>query len=485
MIMARYTYDFLVIGGGGAGLVAAKFARSLGKKVLLIELDKLGGECTWTGCVPSKAIIKSGYAALIAQQLARYGVATTEPIAFDTTGVMAHVRSVVQEIYNTHTPESLRALGIDIEFGAPRFLSNHQIYINGKTISFAKAIITTGSHAFIPPIEGLKDVPYLTNKSLFALDSLPESIIITGGGPIGCEMASSLNRLGVKVTLIESHERLLMQEDPELVDRIQKLMRDEGVIIHTSWRANKVTRIGDTITFDCTDNAGKPHTIAAHAVLIAVGRRPNVAGLDLEKAGVAYTEKCITVDETLRTTAKNIWAAGDVVGPYLFSHVAFYQAHRATQNALLPFCRKKVSYDDVVWVTFTDPELANCGMTEPEARDKYGNTIRIYRREYTFDRAVVDRESHGICKIICDKKGYILGAQILGTRSGEIIQELQAAKVFGKKFTELFKIMHAYPTYSEVIWHAANDAYVDKLKRNPFLRFIHSICGYYGSGKES
>lgn len=475
--MARHEYDFLVIGGGGAGLVSAKLARGLGKKVLLVEKDKLGGECTWTGCVPSKAIIKSGYAALTAKRLQHFGVGTKQPIEFDTTNVMSHVRSIVQEIYTTHTPEAIRALGIDVQFGDAQFLDNHHITLNGKTISFAKAIITTGTHALVPPIEGLEHIPYLTNKNLFSLNKLPESLIIVGGGPIGCEMASSLNRLGVKITLIESHDRLLTQEDPELVERIQGILREEGVIIHTQWRANKVTRIHDTITFDCTDAHGNPHTIAAKAVLIAVGRRPNVQGLDLEKAGIQYTDKSIVVDRTLRTTAKNIWAAGDVVGPYLFSHVAFFQATWATQNALLPFWHRPISYEHVIWVTFTDPELANCGMTEPEAREKFGNSIRVYRKEYTFDRAKIDGETQGLCKIICDKRGYILGAQILGTRAGDIMHEMQVAKVFGKKFTQLFKVMHAYPTYSEVIWLTAKEAYVDELKRNPFVRIARWMFG--------
>lgn len=464
-------YDFLVVGGGGAGLVAAKLARELGKTVLLVEKHHLGGECTWTGCVPSKAIIKSGYAALMNKNLARFGLGTVpEKVTLDTSGVMKHVRTVVQEIYATHTPEILRESGVHVEFGQPRFIDNHHISLNGKTISFAKALIATGTHACIPPIEGLEQVPYLTNKTFFELDTLPESMVIVGGGPIGCEMASSLNRLGVKITLIESHERLLVHEDPELVDHIIAILRSEGVIVHTGWHANKVSRIQNTITFDCTDDQGKPHTIAGHAVLIAVGRRPNVEGLDLEKAGVQYTKKSIVVDRTLRTTAVNIWAAGDVVGPYLFSHIAFYQARCATQNAFNLFSSKPISYDEVMWVTFTDPELANCGLTEPEARQIYGDTIQVYRHNYTFDRSVIDRETHGLCKIICDSHGYILGTQIVGTRAGEIIQEMQTAKVFGKKLADIYGIMHAYPTYSEVIWLTARAAYRQQKSQSVWSR---------------
>ncbi len=477
--MARYEYDFLVIGGGGAGIVSAKLARELHKKVLLIESDRLGGECTWTGCVPSKAIIKSGHAALAAQRLSQFGVNVHEPLRFDTSCVMNHVRATVQQVYATHTPERLTALGIDLLFGAAHFIDNHHITINGTILSFDKALIATGTHAFVPPIEGLDTVSYLTNKTLFSLEKLPESLIIVGGGPIGCEMASSLNRLGVKITLIESHDHLLMQEDQELVQQVEKVLRDEGVIIHTKWRANKVTKINDTITFDCTDVAGKPHTIAAHAVLIAVGRRPNTQGLSLEKAGVAYSPKNITVDATLRTTAPNIWAAGDVVGPYLFSHVAFLQATIATQNALLG-AHKQFCDTDMMWVTFTDPELAHCGMTEEEARKKYGNTVRIYRREFTFDRAVIDKEMRGLCKIICDKRGYILGAHIFGTRAGELIHELQVAKVFGKKITDICRVLHAYPTYSEVIWLTAKDAYHEQ---ENVARRCSLFCSLFDCGR--
>ncbi len=481
--MAKFEYDLIVIGGGGAGLVSSKLAHGLGKRVLLIEKDKIGGECTWTGCVPSKTVIKSAYAAYIATHLKDYGLQSKQSVDIETSLLMQHVQEVIGRVYKTETPEVIQSFGIEAQFGEAQFIDNHHIALNGKTISFAKAMLCTGSHPFVPPIEGLDRVPYLTNQNLFEIKQLPKSMIILGGGAIGCEMASALNRLGVKITIVEMGPQILSKEDPELVDILANIMRDEGVVIHTNWHTKKVSYQNNMMQLEGVGCGGNVQTLHAETLLVAVGRRPNVEGLQLCNVGVDVGKRAVKVDKTLRTTAKNIWACGDVCGPYLFSHMAFYQATIATQNALLPFWKRKVSYKSIIWATFTDPELASCGLNEAQARAMHGNSIRVYKRDYIFDRAMTEGDTRGMCKIVCDKRGYILGAQILGARAGDIIHELQVTKVFGKKLTDLYKVIHAYPTFSEVIWHTAKDAYIDSLRRNPALRVVRYIQGLFKQKK--
>ncbi len=469
-----YDYDIVILGGGSAGLVSSKLAQGLGKKVAIIEKERLGGECTWTGCVPSKTIIKSAYVAHIFKQLDQFGFALSGQATLDTSGVLDHVRNVIYEIYETHTPKKLRELGIDVIKGSPSFIDRHHLKADGKTISFNKAIIATGSKPFIPPIEGVNDVPYLTNENIFLLEKLPSSLIILGGGAIGCEMASALNRLGVKVTIVEMQDHLLVKEDAELVEQLTAIFKDEGITIRTSLTARTVRYENGSIVVTC-ENINGQEDLYAEAWLIAVGRRANVEGLNLDKIGIIYDNRRIHIDALLRTTVTNIYACGDVVGPYLFSHMAFHQAALATRNALLPFS-SKINYDHVVWVTFTDPELASAGLTEEQAREKYGNSIKVFRRAYEkIDRAHTQRDTRGMCKIICDKQGHIIGAQVLGAHAGDIVHELQVMKYFGKKLHTLYHVIHAYPTYSEIIWHIAKEAYIERLRNHVLIRFLQKI----------
>lgn len=469
-----YEYDIVILGGGSAGLVASKLAQGLGKKVVIIEKDRLGGECTWTGCIPSKTIIKSAYAAQLFNDIQKFGLTLSQPVTLDTTGVLQHVRNVIYEIYQTHTPEKLQELGIEVIKGSPSFIDSNHLMVEGKTISFGKAIIATGSHPFIPPIEGIEDVPHLTNENFFNLENLPSSLLILGGGAIGCEMASALNRLGVNVTIIEMQDRILAKEDAELAEHLTMLMRQEGITIRTKLIAQKVKFKNGSIVLTCANQQGQEE-ISAQAWLIAVGRRANVEGLNLDQAGVSYNDRRIVVDAGFRTTAHNIYACGDVVGPYLFSHMAFHQAALATRNAVLPFSTT-MKYDHPIWVTFTDPELASAGLTEEQAREQYGDSIQIFKREYTsIDRAHTEVDTRGLCKIICDKYGNIIGAHILGAHAGDIIHELQVMKYFGKKLYTLYSVIHAYPTYAEIIWHIAKEAYIQRIRNHPVIRFLEKI----------
>lgn len=471
-------YDLIIIGGGAGGLTAAKVARGFGKKVAIVESNKLGGECTWTGCIPSKTLIKSAQIAKDLTNAPLYGLALQHQ-SIDTSHVMKHIRSVVAEIYATHTPEQLHKEGIDTYFGSYQFTDHQTIACADNVLHAKKYIIATGSSPFIPPIDGLADVPYLTNETIFNLEQLPKSLIILGGGAIGAELAPTLQRLGVLVTVIEKNQRMLMHDDQELVTILQEQITKEGVTLQLGLTGTRVAYQDNNIVITCKDTAGNEQIFKAEQILVAVGRQPNCIHLMLENAGVHYDHKGIKVDTTLRTTNKNIYACGDVVGPYQFSHMAYHQAVIAVKNAFLPFTTN-VSYDNVIWVTFTTPELATTGLTEADARTIHGDKMRVYTVDYTsIDRAHTDRELVGKGKFICDKNGKLLGVHILGHRAGDIIHEAQIIKVKNIAFHKIASVIHAYPTYSELIWKASRLAYLDKLKRNIFIRLITKIHNWW------
>ncbi len=475
--MPKYDYDIVVIGAGAAGFVSAKFANGLGKKVAIVEKDKLGGDCTWYGCVPSKALLKSSQIAYQTRHLSSYGLAPQGGLPVDSGRVMAHVRSVVQKVSQGHRPEAFTALGIDVLFGTPRFRNNHEIELGDKILSAGSFMISTGSSPFIPPVPGIDTVAYLTNKTIFAIDDLPESMVVIGGGPIGIELASAFNRLGVKVSVVHRHRTILNKEEEELTAILTQELREEGITFLMESHPLRLSPEQGKIRLDVGDKENNPSHIAAASVLIAVGRRPNVEGLDLEKAGVTFTESGVQTDARLQTTAPNIYACGDVVGPYLFSHMAEYQALIAARNALLPF-KKNVDYRHAVWCTFTDPELAHAGLTEREARATYGDRIRVYRHEYrNTDRGRTDMAEVGIAKFVCDSGGRLLGAHILGSRAADVIHEAQLVKSLGLPFSKIYSAIHIYPTFSDVIKHPAKLSYIDGLLMNPFLRILKKLSG--------
>ena len=470
-----FDYDVVVIGAGSAGLVACKVANGLGKKTALIEKRKLGGDCTWFGCIPSKTLIKSANIAHQITRLQEFGLEPSTPIELNADRVMAHVRAVIQADADGHPPEVLEAEGINVLFGAPRFLDNHSIELGGQKISSKKFIVCTGSHPFIPPINGLNKIPYLTNETIFDLESLPKTMIVLGAGPIGIELSAALNRLGVKVTIIQRSAHVLKKDDRELVDRLIQTLWAEGVTILTETQTTDFTQQGDTIVASIEDKKGE-RQIEAESVLVSVGRRPNLDGLALEKAGVEFDSKGIKVDSHLKTTAKNIYACGDVVPPYLFTHIAEYEAIVATTNACFGLPIKKANYYNVLWTTYTDPELAHAGLTEKQARKQYGDKIMIYRWEHKdVDRAKTDLAQNGLSKFICDKKGKLLGIHILGHGAGELMHEAQLAKSLGMPFSKIASVIHAYPSYSDAVRQPAKKCYIDILQNNFFIKLLKTI----------
>jgi pyruvate/2-oxoglutarate dehydrogenase complex dihydrolipoamide dehydrogenase (E3) component len=475
--MPSYDYDMIAIGAGAGGFVSTKVAAGFGKKVAMIEKKKLGGECTNAGCVPSKALLKAAHVAHQARRLREFGLEIAGDPAISSKQAMRYARAAVKKVYDSHPASAFEKLGIAVLFGSPRFLDRHRIEMEGTVLSAKQFMICTGSSAFIPPLAGLPSVPYYTNENIFEIETLPASLLVLGGGPIGIELASAFNRLDVKTTVIEMADSILARDDRELAQMLAARLAAEGLIMMTGTQAISAAKNGEGIVLTVENRQKQRQELRAQALLVAVGRKPNVEGLDLENAGVQFGPKGIVVDQYLRTTASNIFACGDVVGPYQFSHMTEYQAVTATRNALLPF-RKKVNYDTVAWCTFTDPELAHAGMTEEEARLQYGDRVAVYRFGYgDMDRARTDNAEFGMAKYLCGPHGRLLGAHILGERAGDIIHEAQVLRHLDLPFSTVAQMIHIYPTYTDVVRQPAKRYYVDRLRNNPVIKLAAKLLG--------
>lgn len=474
--MPSYDYDMIAIGAGAGGFVSSKVAAGFGKKVAMIEKNRLGGECTNAGCIPSKALLKAAAVAHQAKHLSSYGLESGSE-AVSARNVMQYVRGAVKKVYDSHPARVFENAGISVLFGSPRFLDNRRIDLDGRTISSKHFMLCTGSSAFVPALEGLSSTPFFTNENVFEIEELPSSMIVLGGGPIGIELASAYNRLGVAATVVEMGDRILPRDDRELADLLSQRLGSEGLRILTGTRALKAARSGSGIVLTVETRQKERAELRASALLVAVGRKPNVDGLDLEKAGVQYGPKGVLTDAYLRTTAPNIFACGDVAGPYQFSHMTEYQAVLATKNMFLPF-RKKVDYNMVAWCTFTDPELAHAGMTEEEARERHGGKIKVYRIGYgDMDRGRTDGTEFGMAKYVIGPKGRLLGAHILGERAGDIIHEAQVLRHLDRPFSAIASMIHIYPTYTDVVRQPAKRYYIDRIRENPFVKLAAKLLG--------
>ena len=463
-------YDLVIIGGGSAGLTAAGFAVQLGARVALVEKHRLGGDCTWTGCVPSKTLLKAAKVAHEMRTADHYGLSSVEP-AVDLKAVMAHVRAVVNEVYQEESPEALRADGIDVLLGEARFLDSHTLTTGEATLSARNVLIATGAHPFIPPIAGLERVDHWTYETIWDLDVLPQRLLVVGAGPIGCEMAQAFRRLGSKVTLLASRDRLLPRDDPAASHALAEVFEDEGINViynaraEIAWQDEKGVHVG----------AGG-NGVVGDELLVTTGRRPNVHGLDLEKAGVAYSTAGIEVDDNLRTNQRHIYAAGDCIGSYQFTHYAGWQAAMAVRNALLPGASKGVT-DLVPWTTFTDPEVAHIGLTEDKAREQFGNAVMTCKWPMkSADRARADGDTAGFIKLVHKKDGALLGATIVAARAGEMIHEWIVALYEGLKVGDLSNVIHVYPTYSTAGMQAAAAIRVEQLLSGTSGRVIRGLA---------
>ena len=450
-------YDLAIIGGGAAGLVAAPFAIKLGARTAFVEKDRIGGDCTWTGCVPSKTLLKTAKLVHQMRTADRYGLMSTEPVV-DLKAVMNHVRSVIEEIYQPTAPEELRHKGMEVFLGRPRFIDSHTISIGETALTAHNVLICTGAHPFIPPIAGLDSVDYFTYLDIWNLKALPHHLAVIGGGPIGCEMAQTFRRLGARVTLLEAGDRLLPRDDTSASQALAEVFTDEGINLLFKAGVERAWQDGKSVHLAAGDKE-----IVCDALLVAVGRRPNVEGLDLEKAGVKYSQYGIQVDDRLRTSQQHIYAAGDCVGSYQFSHYAGWQGFIAVRNALLPGTSKGVT-NDVPWTTFTDPEVAHVGLTEESARQRLGNKVMTYQWPMKqVDRAQNEGETTGFLKLVYEKNGTLLGVTIVAGQAGEMIHEWIIALKHGFKVDELASVIHVYPTYSIASMQAAAAIRVERL----------------------
>lgn len=464
------TYDLIVVGAGSAGLSAAKGAALLGLKVALVEKEHFGGDCLWTGCVPSKSLIHSAKVAHTLDTAKDYGFHSVKykPKFSD---VMKRVWDVIYSIERHDSPDAVKHAHVTPITGKAQFVTPHIIEVDGKRYKGRKFLICTGSRAFVPSIEGIDKLDYLTNETVFKQKTLPKSLIVVGGGPIGVEMAQAFMRLGSQVVVIHSGEHLLDKEDDDIGREITSILKKEGLKVITNSRVVKADRDGiKNIIYAKNKSSGRTTKVTGSTVLIATGRQRNL-DLNLEAAGVKYDERGgIEVNNKLRTSARHIYAAGDVTNhPYMFTHVADYHARIAVQNICFKF-GKKVDYRALPWVTFTDPEVARVGLGEKQAIEK-GVKYKAYTVQFADnDRAEAEGETAGLLKVLVDKKGRLLGAHIIGPHAGELLGEFTLAVYNRENLAKLGQMVHAYPTLSLIMRQVAGLYGRDKLEQFPFIK---------------
>jgi pyruvate/2-oxoglutarate dehydrogenase complex dihydrolipoamide dehydrogenase (E3) component len=452
------SFDLCVIGAGSAGLSVAAVAAQLGVRTALIERGEMGGECLNTGCVPSKALLAAAHAAQAVRTSGRFGIEAAPPVV-DFAAVRRHVQGVIAAIAPHDSVERFEGFGVEVIRAEARFTGARQLAVGNRTVAARRIVIATGSEPAIPPIPGLDDVPYQTNETIFDVEELPSHLLIIGAGPIGLELAQAFRRLGSAVTLIEAASAM-PHDDPELARRLVDMLKAEGITLH---ERSKITAAehgaaGVTLTIEA-----RQIRIEGSHLLVAAGRKPRVETLDLDKAGVAHGPQGITVDRRLRTTASGIYAIGDVTSGPRFTHAASYQAGIVIRNALfrLP---AKVDYAALPWVTYTDPELAQAGLTEPDARRQYGDDIAVTRLSLADnDRAQAERATEGSIKVVARGNGRILGATILGAHAGELIHLWALAIGQGLKLKHIAGMIAPYPTLGEIGKSAAAEFYKPKL----------------------
>lgn len=468
--MAKVDYDLIIIGAGSAGLTGAGFAVQLGRRVALVEKSRVGGDCTWTGCVPSKTLLKAARVAHEMRHAERHGLTPANP-AVDLKAVMGHVKSVVEEVYGAETPERLRENGIDVFLGPARFLGPHTIETGDSQLTGRFFLIATGARPAIPPIPGIDGVNYLTYETIWDLEQLPQHLMVVGAGPIGCELAQAFCRLGSKVTLLEAAPRILPQDEPEAAALIAHRLGQEGVDLRLSTPVRKAWQNGDTVHLDV-----EGRELTGDAVLLATGRLPNLAGIDLENAGVQYSGGGIEVNNGLRTSRRHIYAAGDCLGGYQFTHYAARQGFMAVRNAFLPGSTGGV-LNQVPWATFTDPEVAHSGLTEAQARSEFGGAVMVGNWPLDrVDRALAEGDTEGFVKLVHKRNGALLGATIVAPRAGEMIQEWSLAMERGLKMGDLARSTHIYPTFATASLQAAAHIRVEQLLTGASGRVIRGLA---------
>jgi len=455
--------DICVIGAGSGGLSVAAGAVQMGASVVLIEKGKMGGDCLNTGCVPSKAILAAGHAAQTMRDARYFGIEAVEPNV-DWEKVHKHIHDVIAQIAPNDSVERFEGLGVNVIQAAAEFIDENTIKAGDTTVKAKYFVVATGSSAFVPPIDGVHDVPYFTNDNIFDKKEKVEHLIVIGGGPIGIELAQAHRRLGAKVTVIEVM-KLLAKDDPDLTAIVIEQLSKEGINFHEGVNNLRFEQYDDGIhAFFDEDDGDKIQDcdIQGSHLLIATGRKANVNGLNLEAANVTYSPRGIEVDARLRSSNKRVFAIGDVAGPYQFTHMAAYQAGIIIRNMLFKL-PAKVDYSAVPWVTYTDPELAHVGLTEADVKAQ-GKEVRILKWSFEEnDRAQAEQRTEGLVKVVVTPKGLILGASIVGLHAGELIQPWILAISQKMKIGAMASAIAPYPTLAEVNKRIAGSFYTEKL----------------------
>ncbi|MEX0729146.1 MAG: FAD-dependent oxidoreductase [Aquisalimonadaceae bacterium] len=454
----RFDRNLVVIGAGSAGLVSAYIAATVRASVTLIERERMGGDCLNTGCVPSKALIRTARFLSDVKRAKEFGVHTASA-EFDFGEVMDRIQTVIREIAPHDSVERYTALGVDCVAGDARITSPWTVEVGGRVITTRSIVIATGARPLVPPIPGLAEVDYLTSDTLWGLRELPKRLVVLGGGPVGSELTQCFARLGSQVTQVEMAPRLLMREDREVSNLLRARFEAEGVRVLTSHRAIEIKRQDNASILVCEHNGEQVH-IAFDRILVAVGRTPNTEGFGLQELGVPVTDRgTIAVDDYLQTRFPNIYACGDVVGPYQFTHTAAHQAWFASVNALFSvFRRFKVDYSVIPWATFTEPEVARVGLNEQEA-EAQGIACEITRYGIDdLDRAIADSAAQGFVKVLTEPgRDRILGVTIVGEHAGELITEYITAMKHRIGMNKILGTIHIYPTLSEANKFAAGE----------------------------
>jgi pyruvate/2-oxoglutarate dehydrogenase complex dihydrolipoamide dehydrogenase (E3) component len=475
--MAAPDFDLVVIGAGAGGLVVAAGGASLGAKVALVEKHRMGGDCLWYGCVPSKSLIKSARIAHQMRHADRWAVAPVQP-AIDLARVMERVAGVIRGIEPNDSPERFRSLGVDVIFGDGRFTGPYVFAVDGRQLTARHFVIATGSRPALPPIPGLANVPFLTNETLFALRENVPHLLVIGGGPIGSEMAQAFRRLGSDVTLVDQGSGILPREDRDLAEVVQRTLEREGIRFHLGAKVESVDGHKSDVRLTMRSPDGTVHSVAATHLLVAAGRLANVDGLGLDAAGVQVEHGRI-VNTDLATTNPRISVIGDAAGRHQFTHVAEHHAGIVLRRAIFRMGWSKPS-PVVPWCTYTDPELARVGLSEAEARAQ-GVAHEVYRFPLEdIDRARAEGETEGFAKIVTDPRGRLLGAGIVAPHAGELIAEYALAIGHGMKAADVSGTIHPYPTFAMVNRRAADQRMKQGLTPNAkaWIRRIFGLRGH-------
>jgi dihydrolipoamide dehydrogenase len=459
--MSKYEANIVVIGAGSGGLVSALIAAAVKSKVILIERDKMGGDCLNTGCVPSKALLRSAKIANYMQRATEFGLAKVE-VKADFKAVMQRVQDVIATIEPHDSVERFTGLGVECVMGEAHIIDRYTVQVGDRTISTKNIIIAAGARPFVPPITGLDEVGYLTSDTVWEVKEQPKRLLVLGGGPIGCELSQAFAKLGTQVTIVEMMDQLMGREDSDVAEHIRSRFESDGITVLTGHKAVEFKNSREK-TLICEAESGQVELVFDE-VLIAVGRKANTDGMGLDKLGIKSRRNgTIETDDYLRTAVPNIFACGDITGPYQFTHTASHQAWFATVNALFGFAKKfKVDYRVIPWATFTMPEVARVGINEREAQEqKLSYEVTRYGID-DLDRAIADGEAHGFVKVITPKgKDKVLGVTIVGHHAGDLISEYVLAMKHNLGLNKILGTIHLYPSLAE-----ANKFVAGNWKRN-------------------